>query len=197
VIESSEVIESIEAFLHSVMPVSSINQQLMHRLINLLEQEDYPRGTILLKDGEVCRYLFIVQKGFLRRYTFIDGRDVTREFARENEMITSMYSINTHQASMDFIETLEDCRILKLKIKDLESLYIDSKESLFTGKLLREKYFLNLEKRTLSLQVSSAKERYENLIRKQPDILQRATLGQIATYLGMTQETLSRLRRKR
>lgn len=187
---------TLSAFLNRVSLSNKVEKELVDALYQIVVIKEYPAGSILLKPGAYCKDIFIIQNGFARRYTLNDGKDITLEFAKENEMITSTYSIITRQPSLDYVEVLEDSVVLKLRTEQINELYKTSKSSLVIGRLLRDKYLLQQEKRILSLQVSSTKERYLNLIKNQPYLLQRASLGQIASYLGIAQETLSRLRKK-
>lgn len=188
--------DTLATFLHSVSSSHRIEKEIVNELRQLVKILECPIGLELLKAGQYCKYIFIVQKGFVRRYTIDNGKDITLEFAKENEMITSAYSIITRRPSMDYIEVIEDSILLRLRAEQLNKLYKVSKNSLVIGKSLRDNYLLQQEKRIQSLQVSSAKERYQNLIEKQPHIIQRASLGQTASYLGIAQETLSRVRKK-
>jgi CRP-like cAMP-binding protein len=188
---------TLTAFLNKLAPKAQMTDEAINELSKITEVENYQSGSLLLKEGEYCKYLFILQKGFARRFSLDDGKDVTREFAEENDMITSQYSVNTNLPSQDFIETIEDCTVLKIKYEDIKKLYATSTEILRIGRFLRDSSYLKLENRIRSLQVSSAKERYQNLLQSHPHIIQRAALGHIASYLGMTQENLSRVRRKK
>lgn len=194
--EKNEIERILTLFLQTVLDISKIDQNLLRFLSIQSTLSEYPKKTVLTKEGSHRKYLFIVKKGFIRRYALMDGKDITLEFAKENEMITSMHSIVTGKPTRDYIETLEDSTILKLDSEYIKQLYTVSQEAPKIGNLLRDKYFLNLENRVLTLQLSSAKERYNTLINEQPHIIQRASLGQIASYLGMTQENLSRVRAK-
>jgi CRP-like cAMP-binding protein len=188
---------TLSAFLNKLAPKANMSDEAINELSQITEVVNYQSGSILLKEGEYCKYLFIIQKGFARRYSLEDGKDVTREFAEENELMTSQYSLNTNQPSQDYIETLEYSTILRIKYEDIKKLYATSTEILRIGRFLRDSSYLKLENRIRSLQVSSARERYNKLLKSQPHIIQRATLGHIASYLGMTQENLSRVRRKK
>jgi CRP-like cAMP-binding protein len=89
---------------------------------------------------------------------------------------------------------LEDCELIQISHYDLQNLYKKFPETERIGRIITENYYLKLEERFLNIQFRTAKERYQNLLTKNPALLQRASLGQIATYLGMSQETLSRTR---
>jgi CRP-like cAMP-binding protein len=195
--ETNEIEKLLTSFLQTVFDVSKIDQNLIRFLSLQSTLVEYPKKTILSKEGSNHKYIFIVKNGFIRRHTLIDGKDITLEFAKENEMITSMSSIVTSNPTKDFIETVEDSIVLKLNSEYIKKLYDVSDEAPLIGNLLRDRYFLSLENRIRTLQLSSAKKRYNKLIKEQPHIIQRASLGQIASYLGMTQENLSRIRAKK
>ncbi len=195
--EISEIENTLTSFLQKVFDLSKIDQNLIRFLSLQSTLTEYPKRTTLTKEGSHHIYVFIVKKGFIRRYSLVDGKDITLEFAQENEMITSMYSIVTNNPTRDYIETIEDSVILILDFEYIKKLYTVSHDAPKIGNLLRDRFFLNLENRLLTLQISPTKERYSNLLRKHPHIIQRASLGQIASYLGMTQENLSRIRAKK
>ncbi|MGD1840670.1 MAG: Crp/Fnr family transcriptional regulator [Thermonemataceae bacterium] len=189
----------ISQLLIEYLRVSSISFELDEHFLRELSKittfKKYPKNTVLVQEGEYCQSLFIIKKGLLRRYTLHEGKDITLEFALEDDFIASIYSIITGRKTVDFIQTLEDSEVLIIQVEDMKKLNIDSQKSLLIGQELRNNYFLKLENRILSLQNDSAKKRYADLVANQPTIIQRASLGQIASYLGMTQENLSRIRR--
>ncbi|MCL3781295.1 Crp/Fnr family transcriptional regulator [Prolixibacteraceae bacterium JC049] len=194
---NNQIKDTIVSFLQNILQNSEFSSELVDILSELAKPVECPQGSVLLKAGSYCKYLFIIQKGFARRYSLSDGKDITLEFAQEHELISSQYSIIAKQPSMDYIETLEDSIILKINFEDIIKLYNISREALVIGRLMRDNHYLKLEKRILSLQSTTARERYNNLLKNHPHIIKRASLGQIASYLGMTQENLSRVRRKK
>jgi CRP-like cAMP-binding protein len=195
--ETDEIENILISFLNNTFKLTKIDNDLIRFLASQSTVQTYPKKTNLIKQGSNQIYIFIVKKGFIRRYTLLDGKDITLEFAQDNEMITSMFSIVTNQSTRDNIETIEDSVILKFNFEHLKKVYTIYQDAPKIGNLLRDKYFLNLENRILLLQNSSAIERYKDLQQNQPHIIQRAPLGYIASYLGVTQETLSRIRAKK
>ena len=124
-----------------------------------------------------------------------DGKEITTWFASENDAVTSMYSFITQKPSYETIEVLEDCILYEINYENVQLLLKKYPEFNLIGRLLTEKYYIKLEERTMSLQFQSATERYLKLL-QQPQLLQKASLGMIASYLGISQETLSRIRKK-
>ncbi len=141
-----------------------------------------------------CKDLFFIEKGLLRGYYYEDGKEITNWFGQENEFGTCFYSFITQSPSFENIEALEDCILYKISFSDLQSLYANYPETERIGRIITETYYIKLEERILGLQFKTAKERYARIIETKPSLLQRTSLGQIASYLGITQETLSRIR---
>jgi len=115
----------------------------------------------------------------------------------EGEFIISVYSFFSRKPSFENIEVLEDCVLQSINWDQLQFIYKDFPEFNLTGRIVTEQYYIRSEERAISLQTLTAKQRYENLLQTYPGILQKVTLGQIASYLSIKQETLSRIRGKR
>jgi CRP-like cAMP-binding protein len=108
-----------------------------------------------------------------------------------------MYSFIIQKPSYESIEALENCLVYEITYENLQLLYkqISGFEKL--GRILTEQYYIQLEERTLSLQYLSANEKYKQFLEKDPELYQRISLGQLSSYLGISQETLSRVRAKK
>ncbi|WP_138989717.1 Crp/Fnr family transcriptional regulator [Larkinella sp. C7] len=166
-------------------------------LAGMLVRKEVPKGYFLLEQGQICRYLYILEKGFARGYYRQDGKDISLWFAFEGDMLASLYSFVTFKPSYTNIEILEDSIISGISYEQLNELYQNYPEFNLIGRLITQKYFIELEERTLSFQFQTASERYHQLIEKHPQLLQKASLGHIASFLGISQETLSRIRAKK
>jgi CRP-like cAMP-binding protein len=180
--------------LSHISTLIPISKELEKELISVSKEISVPKNTILIKEGERCRNLFFIKKGLMRGYYYDSGKEITHWFAKEEEFATSFYSFITNEPSPETIEALEDGELTQINHADLQSLYTKFPETERIGRIITETYYIDLEERFLNIQFKSAKERYQNLIEKNPSLIQRASLGQIATYLGITQETLSRVR---
>lgn len=155
------------------------------------------KGTILISEDRICDHLFFIKKGFLRGFHYHNGKEITSWFGFENDFATSTYSFVTRKPGFENIEVIENSILYGITYDDLNNIYHKYPEFNYVGRLLTEKYYVDLMERTLCLQFQSAKESYEQLVTNQPYILQRASLGHIASYLGISQETLSRIRTKK
>lgn len=179
------------AYLSSLIALSPA---LEAEVAAMAEPITVAKGGALLKDGERCRHLFYIQKGLLRGYYYENGRDTTNWFAQEGEFATCFYAFIAKEPSFEMIQALEDCELMRLPYDALQNLYIAYPETERIGRLIIENYYTRLEERLLGIRLKTAKERYQHFIDTKPSLLQRATLGQVAAYLGITPETLSRIR---
>lgn len=110
------------------------------------------------------------------------------------EFATCFYSFIVQKPSFEFVQALEDSDLLQMSYSALQNLYVTFPETERIGRIITENYYIKLEERILNLQFKTAKERYQKLLSSKPTLLLRAPLGQIASYLGISQETLSRIR---
>jgi CRP-like cAMP-binding protein len=137
-----------------------------------------------------------VQQGCLRGYYLLDGKEITHWFAFENDFVTSFHSFITQQPAVEDIQLLEGSVLWMISKSALDELFRQYHEVERVVRIAYEKYYIRLEERFINSHFTSAKERYENLLHESPHILERVPLGYIASYLGITQETLSRIRGK-
>jgi CRP/FNR family transcriptional regulator, anaerobic regulatory protein len=174
----------------------TIGEKVKIELSDKVVRKNLLKGELLLEQGSICRYLYILENGFARGYYFREGKYITSWFAFANDVVSSMYSFVSQKPSYENIEILEDSILYCISYEQLQDLYQKFPEFNLIGRLLTEKYYIALEERILSLQSQSAQERYKNLLKSKPQLLQHASLGQIASYLGVSPETLSRIRAK-
>jgi len=161
--------------------------------IKFLEAE---RGDLLEKSGNVCNSLYFVVKGSLRSYYFKDNKDITVSFALEGEFTTSMYSFISRQPGYENIEAMESSQIGKISHKELIELFEKYPSIERAYRIILEQYYIALEEQLIFTKFKSAKDRYLSLMENRPRIIHKASVGQIASFLDMSIETLSRIRGK-
>lgn len=184
-------------FLDSIRQFIFVSTDLECRLLQIAQARSLSRKEQLQATGQRCGYIHFVKNGLLRGYYEHNDKEVTSWFSREGEFATCYYSFITRGSSLEYIEALEPSSILSISYQDLQQLYIDYPETERLGRLLMEAYYIKLEHRLQSLQFNEGRRRYEHLLLHNPELLQRAPLGAIASYLGIAQETLSRIRAER
>lgn len=147
-----------------------------------------------LKEGQNLSSYFVIAKGIIRAYFRRNDKEVNAWFGEENQIFGSILPIYAGKPSFENIQFLEDSEIYAISTSDLNDLYLLHPELNLIGRKIAEEVCIILEERAVSLHTESAAERYETLIKLQPNLLNRINLGHIASYLGITQETLSRIR---
>jgi CRP-like cAMP-binding protein len=190
-------LSDLERLFRVLTFIAPLSGALRSRFEDFVLRRTYPKKTRLLQEGEVSRHIYFIRKGAARAF-FHDreGHEHTCWFMSENDLMISVYSFYTQQPAAENIELLEDSVILSMTWDQLQIIYAEFPEYNYHGRLVTEKYYLQSEERAILLRTKKPAERYELLLKTKPGILQQASLGQIASYLGITQETLSRIRGK-
>lgn len=152
------------------------------------------KNELLLEEGKICRHLYFLEQGALRGFYNLDGKEVTYWFAFEGDFVTSFYSFTTQEPAVENIQLLEGSILWAISKETLSDLFNRFHEIERLVRIAYEKYYIRLEERFVNAQFKTAAERYEQLMQQTPHILERVPLGQIASYLGISQETLSRIR---
>jgi CRP-like cAMP-binding protein len=155
-----------------------------------------PKNEFLLTEGKTCRHLYFLTQGAIRGYYTLEGKEITHWFAFENDFVTSLHSFITGEPAVENIQSLEGSILYAISREKLTTLLNDFHEIERVVRMVYEKYYIRLEDRFLNAQFKTAAERYEKLLQETPHILERVSLGQVASYLGISQETLSRVRGK-
>ena len=174
--------------------IAKLSDSFSEEIENLIVRQEVAKGKFLFEQGKICRHIFFIEKGLFRVYYYSNiGKDITAWFSAEQTFMTAIDSFYHHKPTNDFCEALEDSVVYSIKYSDFE-LLLDSEEG---GRLAFHVLYEITRKMTetiAGIKFQTAEERYNTLIMNYPFILQRASLGHIASYLGITQETLSRIR---
>ncbi|SDC31558.1 Crp/Fnr family transcriptional regulator [Niabella drilacis] len=172
-------------------PLSSAAREA---LAENFEEQVLAKGKFLITEGRVCNHLYFLQQGALRGYITVDGKEQTNWFGFEEHFITSFHSFITRQPSVENIQLLEGSILWSISKAQLTRLFDKHHEIERLVRIIYEKYYIRLEERYVNAQLRTATERYEHLIRESPHIIERVPLGHISSYLGISPETLSRIR---
>lgn len=157
---------------------------------------EIPSKTTLLKEGEISKNIFFVKKGCLRHSYNKEGKDITFQFFLENQSVASFDSFFNNQPSIFSIQSIEPSVIISIRKEEFEKLidlYPESKDLLLELLLKR---FSNYTQLFLSRIKDSPQERYEDLLKNHPQIIERIPQHYIASYLGITTVSLSRIRNR-
>jgi len=172
----------------------NISSEIESELNSRIKTYQKKKGDFFLKQGQNDSSLFILEQGLVRVFFQKEDREINSWFAVENELIGSIFPLYANKPSFENIQFLEDSLIYSISSQDLNDLYKTFPQLNLIGRKIAEKLCEILEERIISLHTENAEERYKALLLKHPDLIQRVNLGHIASYLGITQETLSRIR---
>ena len=181
----------INRIINSICPLPD---RTMLMLTGIVSEITYPKGYVLLKADKVEPNIYFLKRGIVRAYA--DGRDheITFWFGKEGDPVISMKSYVLDGRGYEYIELLEQCDLYAINIRQLKELFQEDIHVANWGRKLAEGELLKTEERLISRQFKTASERYKELISHHPHLLQRVQLSYIASYLGITQASLSRIR---
>jgi CRP/FNR family transcriptional regulator, anaerobic regulatory protein len=155
------------------------------------------KKEFFLKPGETCREILFVEKGLLRSYYEGAEKEITNWFMQENQLVISVNSFFTQTPADEYVQAIEDCMVWPLRYEHYQYLFAHYHSFCLIALKLTEYYYMLSEQRLRIMRQKDAEARYRYLLMLHPEIMNRAPLGHIATYLGIKQETLSRLRAKK
>lgn len=182
---------TIEQIIDRVYPVPAAAR---HQLTTAFQPIRYPKGHLLMKAGKVEPDIYFISRGIVRAFVYQHNHKITFWFGSEGDTVLSMRSYVERQPGYEHIELLEDCLLYRLSTNDLEVLFRENIQIANWGRKLAERELIKTEERLISRQFSTATERYKALLEEHPDLVKRVQLGHIASYLGITQVSLSRIR---
>lgn len=183
----------IETIVDTICKLPQISK---NNLVGAVVECNYPKGYQLLSANKVERNIYFIKKGIVRAYTISAGDEITFWFGKEGDTVVSMRSYVNNQQGYETIELLEDSILYKLDVADLNCFFAKDIHIANWGRLFAEQELLKTEERLIARQFKNATERYNELIKNNPELLQRIQLSYIASYLGVTQVSLSRIRAK-
>lgn len=183
------------SFLSQIYP---LNELCLEEISKVLVLKEYNRKQFLVKQGETVDEIFFLTKGCVREFFTDDKTDeICTWFGFEHDIALPTHGFLIQQPSFTSIQAIEEVEAVIIKRGDLENLYQKHHEIERVGRILAEMYLIQNEENRIILQTHNATQKYEFLLRKHPKTIQRIPLSYIASYLGISLETLSRIRSKK
>lgn len=185
--------ENLLRYIHSIMPFSQENWDILRPV---LTQKEFKRGEYLLEEGAVCNALFYIDRGYCRSFFMIDGTEKNTAFYFENDIATNIKSFGTGLKSEFAIKACEPLSVIvfdKFKLKEVSQ---KAKEIETLGKNCIRLFSTKQEEFANLFHLYNAEERLLYIEKNHPDMLQRISLTQLSSFLGVARETLSRIRKK-
>lgn len=187
-----EALNQLKNILKSITPISEHD---LEESLASFQPQALKKGDFFVKSGDMCAKAAFLNSGIIRTYYVNEkGDDVTYCFCDTHRFTTSFKSFISRNPSALSMQALEDCELMTITYDALQGLYNQYPAWQAIGRILVEREFVVMEQYASSLSTETAKEKYLRLMKEQPAIIQRAPVQYIASYLGISRETLSRIR---
>ncbi|MEJ5995422.1 Crp/Fnr family transcriptional regulator [Pedobacter sp. Du54] len=188
------MIEAKDKFFGHFQQYIRLTDELKSALNERISLVSFKKGELVHDAEKVCTKSYFIQNGLFRVYFIKEGKEICEYFPAENEWANSPKSFSTRQKDIYYIDAIEDTETFCLQVNDLVFLFDHFPEMERYARLSMGTIFGHLMERITSLRFTSAKEKYDHFIQTYHDIYHRIPLGMVASYLGIAQETLSRIR---
>ncbi len=185
----------MDKFKQFLKKISPITDKEFADTISYFKEQNLKKGDFFVKQNIVCKQIAFIVKGTLRTY-YINNKaeETTSCFCTENSLSTSYKSFILQQPSSLILQAIEETELLVIDYENLQKLYSNSPVWQTIGRAVTEREYIVMEQYASVLNNETAKEKYLRLLKEQPDVLQKANIEDIASYLGVTRRTLSRIR---
>lgn len=177
--------------MRSLCPISDETVEELMKCVTLCH---FPKRYQLIQENRFCKYAYFIEKGMTRSFWLVDGEEITTSFSCEGGIVFSMYELYYQKKSEEFVETLEEVEAYRIALTDLIRLFETNLEFCNWGRIIHQNEYRRLHRSHKERLTLPAKERYEEFQKQFPYVCQRTNLGFIASYLGITLSTLSRIR---
>lgn len=186
----------MENTINSIRQFYPVSDKSINEFKAQLERKVLPAKELFIEGGKMNNYVYFIEKGICRSYCSLDGEEVTSWFSREGDITFALLALYRNKPGFEYVETLEETIVYTIRIDSLNKLYSSNIEIANWGRVVHQECVLSLQTRRIERLQKSAKERYEILLKEQPDLFSRVKLSYLASYLGMTPQHLSKIRAK-
>lgn len=184
----------MEEFIRKIREVYPLPDEEVRVLLDQTEQIVLPKGRQVMTAGKMERYTYFIVKGLARGFFYQEDKDITIWFASVGMTLLSMNGYVYGKPGYENIELLEECRLLRIDNERLNTLFETYNGLANWGRRMSDVIILKLEKLFMERNFMPAAQRYHSLVEHEPEILKKVPLRHIASYLGISQVSLSRIR---
>lgn len=181
-------------FITAIQQISILPTEELEKLVMISEEISIEKNAILIDKDKISKYIYFLKEGICRIYYPKEEKEAVLGFCFPGDSILSLKSYIHNTPGYEIVDTIEHCVLYRIPIAKLQQLYNSSLPISNWGRKLAELETLKIEERLMQTLFKTASERYSDLLSKEKNILKRIKLGYIASYLGVTQVTLSRIR---
>ncbi|WP_298759526.1 Crp/Fnr family transcriptional regulator [uncultured Psychroserpens sp.] len=186
-----------ESLLNFILSVVKISKDDAHQIANTFHSIEIKEKDYLLREKEVSDDYFYLESGLMRTFLYnLEGEEITIDFFTEDNIVFEITSFFNRIHSEAYIQAITKCKGFRISYEELNTLFHNKPAFRDFGRAILVKKFIASQNRNYGMINRTAKERYQNLLSTKPQILQYAPLKYVASYLGVTDSTLSRLRKK-
>jgi len=186
--------DSLIQFIQQVLPMSPAKAGL---IVEKFRPMTIKKNGYILKAGSICSRSHFIDNGIMRAYTYdLEGNEVTTAFYTRNTFASDMLSFFKRSAAKEYIQAITDCETWFITYQDMQDSFHAIPEFREYGRLNIVNQYSILKERMLSALQETAEQRYSDLVNSSPEIFQNVPLKYIASYLGITDTSLSRIRKE-
>lgn len=191
----------MEKLLNIYNSIEGLSEEEALYHVNKFERMVFPKKTLILNEGTVEDYLYFIDKGIIRFFVnkvhpTEPPKEITFSFIAENAFCSAYDSFITRTPSAYNVKTVQETVVYRIHYDDIQELYKRSKVGNYLGRISAENLYVRKTQREISLLMHSAEERYLNLVKAYPKFIQEIPLKHIASYIGITPQALSRIRKQ-
>ena len=156
----------------------------------------FRKGKLLLKAGEICEHIYFIKTGAVRGFIKEGKKDITTWITAENEVVSSISALDARAPAIENMQAIENCELIALTYSHFQDLYIKFPEFNIVARKVLQKYYQDAEGRAFIVRLTNAENKYRLFLTMYGHLANRIPLKYIASFLGITLETLSRVRKK-
>lgn len=195
--EMNSTNEELNRFRKKMEAFVPIPDDDFQQLADIMQEKHFKKGDVILKEGQVCKYFYFIISGCIRSFGLENGRDMNVEFYFEDDIACDFISFRKQEPSQLFLVAMEDCTVYCGSKTEAEPIFKDTASLHLNLFRFFQELYIKEEEHSNNLKILSPPERYEFLLENHPQYLQRVPLVHLASYLGISRETLSRIRNKK
>lgn len=173
-----------------------INEEQLNKIMNAHKKVNFKKGDYILKTGEIANGYLILESGLIRSFVYdYNGNDITTDFFSDYEIVIEVLSLFQRTPTQENIQALTECNCWKIEYDAFQELFHSIGGFSEWGRLWMTGRLFHFKQRSIEMVTVSAKDRYLRLIREKPQIILQSPLKYIASYLGVTDTSFSRIRK--
>lgn len=185
---------TLKSLINVMVSMSETDFELLDKITSAMQVK---KGAYLLEQGQICRHIFFLEKGFFRMY-YVDpkGNQINYRFTGEGNFFVDFQSFLTQKPSGYYWQAMQDAQVLAFKYRDVQTIYQQSCNWERFGRLMAEQVYQQMNLRVEMMQFLTPEQRYVRLLETQPELFNQVSNFHLSSYLGIKPESLSRIRKR-